>query len=254
MANTDQDPILLSESNTTEEVRVSVPPADEGAAPASASQEPGNVSETVSIASSSATPKDSNSAPPSAAETRPASTPARPTLVQLGSQSSTSASHPHKKFNAVNINKKFLEKNSAAAMATTSSASASNKSTGSMCKLFAFCSGCSQPITSSLPLDISPCSAPADAKHAVPFPPCNRQAHWLAHPSDNSWSRLVATYVHCPFFDWDKLANRLFSLTNSGGPYFRQLCSPSAAPCRQGHTAPTQNSRFACDKLAKGKR
>lgn len=149
MANTEQESTLPSESNTKEEIPVSVPPADAGAGPTSVNEEASNVSETVSTTLSSVTSKDWNSTLTSMAETRPANTPARPTLVQLGSQSSTSASHPHKKFNAVNINKKFLEKNSPAAMASTSSASASSKSTSSMCKLFVFfsCTGFSQPIS-----------------------------------------------------------------------------------------------------------
>lgn len=49
-------------------------------------------------------------------ESKPSQNPARPLLVQLGSNSATgpsAAPHP-KRFSAVNINKKFLEKNSSA--------------------------------------------------------------------------------------------------------------------------------------------
>lgn len=142
MANTDQQTILLSESNSKEEVKVSVAHAEGRAGPSSAtaSEEVNKDSETPSTTSSSVASKASTSptsTSTSTAETRPANAPTRPTLVQLGSSStqpSSTAPHPHKKFNAVNINKKFLEKNSAAAMATASSASTAGKSIHSMCK------------------------------------------------------------------------------------------------------------------------
>jgi hypothetical protein len=105
----------------------------------------------------------------------------------------------------------------------------------------------------SLPLDIYARSAPADAKHPISFPPCHRQAHWFARPHNNNWTRLVTTHVYCPIFDWDKLTNRFFPVTNCSSCCFRQLCSPTAASCRQGDTASAKNSRSAYDKLAKGK-
>jgi serine/arginine repetitive matrix protein 2 len=64
------------------------------------------------------------------------SAPSRPCLVPLGSthgQSSLStpaAPHP-KRFSAVNINKKFLEKNTATGSSTTSSSTSSNMKVGS---------------------------------------------------------------------------------------------------------------------------
>lgn len=67
----------------------------------------------------------------------------RPTLVQLGGTSSTTAPTPQqKRFSAVNINKKFLEKNSStssgSAPSTTGSTTA--KSGGPSCAQFFFAS------------------------------------------------------------------------------------------------------------------
>lgn len=142
MANTDNQPDLLSESVNKEDgglISVSHTQAHDGQP--SASEDNDKQSETPSATSSSVPVKDpdmSISAPPSNAETRPATCPTRPTLVQLGSSttqpSSSTSPHPHKKFNAVNINKKFLEKNSPAAMATATSASTMSKASTSMCE------------------------------------------------------------------------------------------------------------------------
>jgi serine/arginine repetitive matrix protein 2 len=68
-----------------------------------------------------------------AADTRPASNPARPSLVQLGSSAGqgTLATSPHpKRFSAVNINKKFLEKNSTTSGSSPASTSSTATKTG----------------------------------------------------------------------------------------------------------------------------
>ncbi len=65
--------------------------------------------------------------------------PSRPSLVPLGSSHgqpslSTPTAHP-KRFSAVNINKKFLEKNTATGSSTSSSSTSSNMKVGnSACK------------------------------------------------------------------------------------------------------------------------
>ncbi|KXN83574.1 hypothetical protein AN958_01139 [Leucoagaricus sp. SymC.cos] len=128
MANTVDSPVLLEQSHSTDEVSVSAPSAlGQSDAAASASDPPTISTETP------LPPKDSSSSS-SATDSRPAVAPLRPTLVQLGSGSTQAPAHyPLKKFNAVNINKKFLEKNSAvAALATASSASAASKTSSSI--------------------------------------------------------------------------------------------------------------------------
>lgn len=69
---------------------------------------------------------------------RPNSNPARPSLVQLGSNlaQGSSATSPHpKRFSAVNINKKFLEKNSSTSgPSLVSQGSTATKSGGPICE------------------------------------------------------------------------------------------------------------------------
>ncbi len=147
MANTVHQPDLLSESTTKEEEPHVSEPLPQG----NIDQQP-SVNEDTDKQSETETPsatslssvavKDpilsTSTTPVSSAETRPATGPTRPALVQLGSSSSQPSSstnlHPPKKFNAVNIKKKFLEKNSAAAMATATSASPTSKSSSSICE------------------------------------------------------------------------------------------------------------------------
>lgn len=96
-----------------------------------------------------------------------------------------------------------------------------------------------------------PDSTSADAKRPVSFPPCNRQAHWFARPFDNNWPRLVTTYVYGPIFNWDKLTDRRFPVTNCSGCRFCQLCSAAVASCRQGSTTSARDGCPSYDKLAK---
>lgn len=71
--------------------------------------------------------------PPAPADAKSTSNLSRPSLVQLGSNGS-STSHP-KRFSAVNINKKFLEKNSSAVGSLpTSQGSVNAKSGGPVCE------------------------------------------------------------------------------------------------------------------------
>lgn len=86
-----------------------------------------SVATSESAASPSSVSASNTPEPPS--QPQSSATPSRPSLVPLGSsQSSNSTAAPHpKKFSAVNVNKKFLEKTAQAASATPSSASSAAK-------------------------------------------------------------------------------------------------------------------------------
>ena len=72
--------------------------------------------------------------PPIPTDAKSTSNPSRPSLVQLGANSGSSTGHP-KRFSAVNINKKFLEKNSSTVgPPPTSQSSVTAKSGGSVCE------------------------------------------------------------------------------------------------------------------------
>lgn len=76
------------------------------------------------------------SAPTAAADSKPSSNPTRPSLVQLGQGTSTTPSQP-KRFSAVNINKKFLEKNSTTSGPSPTSSGSTVAKTGSpICENF----------------------------------------------------------------------------------------------------------------------
>ena len=90
------------------------------------------VSTTTTASSSSVSAPSSATTTP--AHTQPSGQPARPSLVPLGSSQSsisTTTAHP-KKFSAVNVNKKFLEKTAQAASASASSASSSAKASAAV--------------------------------------------------------------------------------------------------------------------------
>jgi hypothetical protein len=136
MANPEQKPTLLSESHSKVEVESDDAHALGRVAASSATEEPNSRSETPQLPAQ-VPAQDSSSAGSSPSESRPSVVSTRPTLVQLGS--AVAQYHPPKKFNAVNINKKFLEKNSAAAaMVTASSVSAATKSGSSICEFLPF--------------------------------------------------------------------------------------------------------------------
>jgi hypothetical protein len=128
MANTDHNPVLLDQVQVQLEAPLQ---------PSSGALSPSEQPEASPQPPATAPAKDLSSSP---ADSRPNAAPARPTLVQLGSATSQPLQHhPPKKFNAVNINKKFLEQTSAAAaLATASAASAANKSNSTICELSSF--------------------------------------------------------------------------------------------------------------------
>jgi hypothetical protein len=85
--------------------------------------------ETLGVAGSDAvaeggTKKDSSTVPSLESQQPQQQAPNRPSLVPLGSSQSTTITH--KKFSAVNIGKKFLEKNAQSAAAAAASTTSSN--------------------------------------------------------------------------------------------------------------------------------
>ncbi|KAF5356280.1 hypothetical protein D9756_004224 [Leucocoprinus leucothites] len=127
MANSDHQPALLQVSNNEVDVQLEAPHTQSS----SGTLSQGELTPFPSESSPAPAKDSSETASTSHSRTNPPST--RPTLVQLGSGNSQSQTHhPPKKFNAVNINKKFLEQTSAAAAMATTSPSAANKSTSTI--------------------------------------------------------------------------------------------------------------------------
>ncbi|KAJ3814994.1 hypothetical protein F5876DRAFT_31560 [Lentinula aff. lateritia] len=116
MANTDQNPSISSESSDQEVKQLESPlnasqSVSQGSnvADSNSITTSGPVSDTMDSKGSPAIPSNNSSH-------------SRPTLVQLGSNTTSAAQHP-KKYSASNINKKFLEKNSTPALQSSSSPS-----------------------------------------------------------------------------------------------------------------------------------
>ncbi|KAH7880420.1 uncharacterized protein C8R40DRAFT_251877 [Lentinula edodes] len=105
MANTDQNPSISSESSD-QEVKQLESPLNASQSVSQGSNVPD--SNSITTSGSVSDTMDSKGSPAISSNNTSHS---RPTLVQLGSNTTSAAQHP-KKYSASNINKKFLEQNS----------------------------------------------------------------------------------------------------------------------------------------------
>lgn len=140
MAQITQDSKLLSDSTGQEVKEQALESEGGGVGVAEAQNLENRSSSTPSVAVTDPHTEKTSSNSTHAQSNEP---PSRPSLVPLSSAnvqtSSVTPVAPHpKRFNAVNINKKFLEKNTASGSATTTSASSTTKSGSPSSELLVF--------------------------------------------------------------------------------------------------------------------
>jgi hypothetical protein len=222
MANIDNSNTGLTESHAEEE-------------PVNASLSSSSVPEEHSVVAACAL--KTSSSPPLISPTN-SSTQSRTLLALPTSDPSFAAPHP-KKFTSVNINKKFLQKNSSSSgSATTSLNHVPIVKSGSPARKF-------NVVFHNINNNVTPCSCPTCSstnKHA--FTARDHQAHSGACFINHNWSRLVASTIR----DTSSLFNTInfIQWTPSAAPSacrctsarFRSSC-PTAPCCWQSHSATT---------------
>ena len=173
----------------------------------------------------------------------------RPTIITAvasGSTSSTGLSAPHpKKFSAVNINKKFLQKNSSPISSSPTSANTSSLKSGAPARtldlhLYVAQSLC--PIRSSRKTNRS--------SFGVTFTPRHCKAHCDSPTFNYHWSRLVSTFISEPF----RLSFTACTQSKRAECHFFSTRGATTASCRKGDTAPaSSHGHISGGKLEEGR-
>lgn len=177
MANTDTATPALSTGTSSDGNEPVTEQRVDGASTAEAPKDsPSSATTTASPPSVSASNSSATTPQP-----QPSTPSARPSLVPLGSSQSSTTSHP-KKFSAVNVNKKFLEKTAQAASATASATSSSAKSSPTVARP-AITPAASHSRLVTAKLTASPVSSTAGWSRPASVAP-------TANPSPNSTSPL----------------------------------------------------------------